>query len=152
MLQDAEKRSGPVLAAVRDVRITSLGRFLRATRLDETPQLINVLKGDMSLIGPRPERPEFVSMHNHGIPYYALRHLVRPGITGLAQIKGAYATDTAEKLRYDLWYIRHYSPILDLKILFRTAVVILHPSHAKGLNDSLDTETISAHIENFGSP
>jgi len=128
MRADAEADSGPTWAGDEDPRITSLGRFLRICRLDEIPQLWNVLKGDMSLVGPRPERPEFVESLNHEIPYYHLRHTIRPGITGWAQIcykYGGSVDDAKEKLRYDLYYIKNMSPGLDVLILFRTVKTIL---------------------------
>ncbi|WP_051344303.1 sugar transferase [Alicyclobacillus herbarius] len=133
MIPEAERTTGPVLAAAGDPRVTPFGRILRATRLDELPQLFNVLKGDMSLVGPRPERPEFVRQFEIRIAGYGLRHVVRPGLTGLAQVLGEYSTDAAEKLRYDLWYVRHYSPALDLKILLQTVFVVLRPSRARGV-------------------
>jgi len=109
-------------------RLTPLGRFLRKTSIDELPQLLNVLKGDMSLVGPRPERPEFISELREAIPFYTERHFVKPGITGWAQIKypyGASVEDSLEKLRYDLFYIKHLSFFLDLLILVETAKVML---------------------------
>ncbi len=133
MVANAEENTGPVLAAEDDPRITKVGRFLRATRLDELPQLINVIKGDMSFVGPRPERPMFVEQLSETIPEYGYRLKVRPGITGLAQVQGKYDTDPADKLRYDLYYIRNYSPLLDLQLLLQTARVILRPQAAKGL-------------------
>ena len=108
--------------------MTRTGRFIRKTRIDELPQLINVLRGDMSFVGPRPERPEFVEQFAQSIPYYTERHRVKPGITGWAQIcypYGASEKDTVEKLQYDLYYVKNYSLFLDLTILFQTAEVIL---------------------------
>ncbi len=134
MCSDAEADTGPTWAADSDPRITSVGKFLRRTRLDEIPQLWNVLKGDMSLIGPRPERPEFVQWLDHEIPYYRLRHTVRPGITGWAQIRYRYGNsieDVKEKLRYDLFYVKNMSPGLDLLILFHTVKIILLGRGAK---------------------
>ncbi|HET8645342.1 MAG TPA: sugar transferase, partial [Vicinamibacteria bacterium] len=109
MVTDAEAQSGAVLARRHDARVTALGRWLRALRLDELPQLWNVLRGDMSLVGPRPERPEFVHDHAATIPGYALRHRVRPGITGLAQVLGDYESSAADKLRFDLAYVMNQS-------------------------------------------
>jgi exopolysaccharide biosynthesis polyprenyl glycosylphosphotransferase len=120
MITDAEKECGAVLSYVGDDRITRFGKFLRKTRLDEVPQIINVLKGDMSLIGPRPERPEFVNDFSETLPEYDKRHSVKAGISGLAQIMGKYSTNTEDKLRYDLIYIRNYSILLDIKIFFLT--------------------------------
>ncbi len=133
MVKDAEKISGPVLAAEGDPRITKVGRILRAARLDELPQLINVLKGDMSFVGPRPERPYFVEQFSETIPEYKYRLKVKPGITGLAQVQGKYDTEASEKLRYDLYYIRNYSLLLDLQIIFQTLRVVLMPELAKGV-------------------
>ncbi|GAW94055.1 sugar transferase [Calderihabitans maritimus] len=124
MIKDAEKHSGPVLAAENDPRITRVGKFLRATRLDELPQLINVLKGEMSLVGPRPERPYFVQQFEKEIPEYSYRHIVKSGITGLAQVAGKYSTSPKDKLRFDLLYARKASLLLDLQILFQTLKVL----------------------------
>ncbi|HET6464285.1 MAG TPA: TIGR03013 family XrtA/PEP-CTERM system glycosyltransferase [Nitrospiria bacterium] len=128
MRVDAEAATGPVWAQHQDSRTTAVGRFLRRTRLDELPQLINVLKGDMSFVGPRPERPFFVAVLLREIPYYAVRHTVKPGITGWAQIKysyGASMEDALEKLQYDLFYIKNLSIWLDLTIIFETIKVVL---------------------------
>ena len=128
MRADAEADSGPAWATDDDPRITAVGRFLRKTRLDEIPQLWNVLRGEMSLVGPRPERPEFIETLKQEIPYYNLRHTVRPGITGWAQIRYKYGSsveDAREKLRYDLYYIKHLSFGLDAWILFDTIKIIL---------------------------
>jgi len=128
MRADAEADTGATWAGDDDPRITSVGRFLRASRLDEIPQLWNVLKGDMSLVGPRPERPEFIEWLKQEIPFYTLRHTVRPGITGWAQIRYKYGSsveDAKEKLRYDLFYIKHMSPGLDALIFFSTVKTIL---------------------------
>jgi exopolysaccharide biosynthesis polyprenyl glycosylphosphotransferase len=122
MVQDAEKE-GAQWATTGDDRVTRVGRLLRRTRLDEVPQFWNVLKGEMSLIGPRPERPEFVSMLAKEIPFYVQRHLVQPGVTGWAQINypyGASVEDALNKLMYDLYYVKHASVGLDLQILLRT--------------------------------
>ncbi|MBX6396643.1 MAG: sugar transferase, partial [Alicyclobacillaceae bacterium] len=140
MVQDAEKATGPVLAAEDDPRITPLGRFMRATRLDELPQLFNVLKGDMSLVGPRPERAYFVEQFEQVLPYYRYRMMVKPGITGLAQVMANYSTTAEDKLRYDLLYIRNYSLLLDIKILFQTLVTILRKDRAAGVRQK---ETVS---------
>jgi len=119
MVLDAEK-DGPRFASRNDDRLTRTGRWLRRIRLDELPQLWNVLKGDLSLVGPRPERPEFTDTYERSIPFYAYRHLIRPGVTGWAQVSYGYAdgdADTIEKLTYDLYYLKHMSPWLDLQIL-----------------------------------
>ncbi len=125
MVADAEAGTGPVLAGLADERITGVGRFLRAMRLDELPQLVNVLTGAMSLVGPRPERPEFVAEYRDSIPGYVERFQVRPGLTGLAQINGGYHTLPEMKLKYDLSYIYNYSLWLDLRVLAETVKVVL---------------------------
>jgi exopolysaccharide biosynthesis polyprenyl glycosylphosphotransferase len=125
MLDDAEEESGPVLARQKDGRVTKVGRFLRAARIDEIPQLWNVLNGTMSLIGPRPERPEFVRRFAEEIPGYLERLQVKPGLTGLAQVNGEYHTSPAYKLKYDLAYIYNYSLMLDLKIMAETVKVMV---------------------------
>jgi exopolysaccharide biosynthesis polyprenyl glycosylphosphotransferase len=128
MCDNAEKETGPVWASENDPRITRLGALLRKIRIDEIPQLFNVLKGDMSFIGPRPERKEFVERLSEKIPYYGKRHFVKPGVTGWAQVKypyGASDEDALEKLRYDLYYIKNYSFTLDLIIILETIKVVL---------------------------
>ena len=128
MRQDAEQETGAVWAQENDPRVTGMGNILRKTRFDEIPQLFNVLKGDMSLIGPRPERPEFVEKLKEIIPYYSERHFVKPGITGWAQVKyryGASVEDAIEKLRYDLYYIKNLSFFLDMLIVLETVKVVL---------------------------
>jgi sugar transferase (PEP-CTERM system associated) len=134
MRSDAEVDTGPTWAEDDDPRVTAVGRLLRKTRIDEIPQLLNVLKGDMSLVGPRPERPEFVAALNEKIPYYHLRHSVRPGITGWAQILYKYGSsveDAKEKLRYDLYYIKNTSVGLDLLIFLNTIKIVLVGRGAK---------------------
>lgn len=128
MRQDAEVATGAVWAQKNDPRVTRLGRFLRKSRLDELPQLFNVLMGEMSLVGPRPERPEFVEKLNERIPYYSKRHFVKPGVTGWAQVRypyGASEEDALEKLRYDLYYVKNYSLLFDLTIILETVKVCL---------------------------
>ena len=128
MIPDAEAETGAVWASHEDDRITPVGRLLRKTRLDEFPQFFNVLKGEMSLIGPRPERPEFVEQLADEIPFYRARHAVRPGITGWAQVSyryGSSADDARIKLEYDLYYVNHMSPLLDFRIMLRTVQVML---------------------------
>jgi exopolysaccharide biosynthesis polyprenyl glycosylphosphotransferase len=128
MVCDAEAATGPVLASGKeDSRLTGIGRWLRLTRIDEIPQIWNILRGEMSLVGPRPERPCFVKEFECEIPAYAQRHQVRPGITGLAQVCGGYHTDARDKLRFDLIYASHQSPWLDISILLRTFLVVFHP-------------------------
>ncbi len=124
MIPDAEKSTGPVWAQQNDPRITRVGRFLRRTRLDEFPQLINVLRGEMSIIGPRPERAHFVALLTEQIPFYRTRLAVKPGVTGWAQVRYRYGSsveDALVKLQYDLYYIRHQSLWLDVVIILRTA-------------------------------
>lgn len=125
MVRDAEAQSGPVLACEGDPRITSVGRVLRRYRLDELPQLVNILKGDMSFVGPRPERPHYVEEYARTIPGYLERHSVRPGVTGLAQVSGGYATTAAQKLKYDLIYIFHSDTAMDLRIAAETVKVVM---------------------------
>jgi lipopolysaccharide/colanic/teichoic acid biosynthesis glycosyltransferase len=127
MRQDAEA-GGPQWAGANDPRITRVGWFLRSSRLDEIPQLWCVLKGDMAFVGPRPERPEFVESLTKEIPFYGVRHMVRPGLTGWAQIKykyGSTVADAREKLQYDLFYIKNASIGLDLLIMFQTIKTVL---------------------------
>ncbi|MCW5750345.1 MAG: TIGR03013 family PEP-CTERM/XrtA system glycosyltransferase [Alphaproteobacteria bacterium] len=130
MRQDAEAKSGPQWATEADPRITRIGHFIRKSRIDEIPQVFNVLKGDMSFIGPRPERPFFVEDLARQIPYFNERHRVAPGITGWAQINypyGASVEDAREKLSYDLYYIKNYSIMLDLLVLLETIQVVFWP-------------------------
>lgn len=127
MRTDAELENGAVWAAEQDSRVTRLGRFLRKTRLDEVPQFYNILRGEMSMVGPRPERPEFVEELNARIPFYSKRHIVKPGLTGWAQVSysyGASEDDAREKLRYDLYYIKNYSMVFELLILLETIKVV----------------------------
>ncbi len=124
---DAEK-AGAQFAQKDDDRVTRVGKFIRKTRIDELPQLLNVFKGEMSFVGPRPERPEFVEDFSKNIPFYSERHRVKPGITGWAQIMYPYGSDekdTIQKLQYDLYYVKNYSVFLDVTVLFQTAEVIL---------------------------
>ncbi len=127
MLVEAENE-GPKWASEHDTRIFPFGRFLRRSRLDELPQFLNIIKGDMSIIGPRPERPEFTSELSEKIPYYDLRHIVKPGLTGWAQVRYSYGAsigDSLRKLQFDLYYIKNYSLLLDLNIMLRTIQVML---------------------------
>lgn len=150
MTVDAEGDGVPRWASPRDDRTTAVGRVLRRTRLDELPQLWNVLRGDMSFIGPRPERPEFVQQLTAQIPYYKYRHTVKPGISGWAQINypyGASVQDAMEKLKYDLYYVKNYSLALDFIVLLQTFRVIIwpvagtrHPVYAK---DDVDPASVS---------
>lgn len=128
MAENAEEKTGAVWAQKNDPRVTRIGQFMRKTRIDEIPQLYNVLKGDMSFIGPRPERMAFVERLKETIPFYSTRHLVKPGVTGWAQVcypYGASDEDALEKLRYDLYYIKNYSIFLDFRIVIDTIRVVL---------------------------
>jgi hypothetical protein len=129
MYHNCEKANGPQWATARDPRITPVGRFLRKSHLDELPQLWNVLKGDMSLIGPRPERPEISASLDRAVPHYRGRLLVRPGLSGLAQVQLPPDTDLASvrlKLTYDLYYVQHMSFWLDVRLILATALYFLH--------------------------
>jgi exopolysaccharide biosynthesis polyprenyl glycosylphosphotransferase len=133
MREDAEK-SGAVWAGEEDPRITRVGQWIRKMRIDELPQIINVFRGEMSLIGPRPERPEFVHDLEREIPYYAVRHYVVPGITGWAQVKyryGASIADSLKKLEYDIYYIKNMSLIIDTRIMLKTIRVVFFGDGAR---------------------
>jgi exopolysaccharide biosynthesis polyprenyl glycosylphosphotransferase len=131
MFEDAEAESGPVWARENDPRVTPLGRLLRKSNLDELPQLWNVLRGDMSIVGPRPERPHFVEQFKHRIPQYMLRHKVKAGLTGWAQVNGWRGNTSIEKrIEYDLYYIEHWSVSLDLKIMWLTLLRGFFHKHA----------------------
>lgn len=136
MKVDAEKLTGAVFAADKDPRITKVGGFIRAARIDEIPQFINVLAGDMSLVGPRPERPVFVEKFCEEISEYKNRLAVKPGITGLAQVLGNYTTTAVNKARFDMVYIQEYSLMLDIKILFKTLKVVFTKEQAAGFGDA----------------
>ncbi|MBG9987447.1 sugar transferase [Aerococcaceae bacterium DSM 111176] len=138
MSQTAEAESGPVLAASNDSRVTRVGKFIRSTRIDELPQLLNVLMGDMSLVGPRPERPFFVEQFQAENPYYRLRHHVRAGITGYAQVYGKYTTNFNNKLNFDLLYIKQYSLAFDFKLLFQTVKILFDKVSARGLDEEVE--------------
>lgn len=128
MRTDAEQDGQPRWASAKDDRVTGVGRIIRKLRIDELPQLFSVLNGDMSLVGPRPERPYFVDKLTHEIPYFAVRQSVKPGVTGWAQVRyhyGASVEDAAEKLQYDLYYVKNHTLFLDLVILFETVSVVL---------------------------
>ena len=128
MCADAESVDGPVWASAGDPRATRIGRLFRRTHLDELPQLLNVLRGDMSIVGPRPERPEFIELLEGVVPSWGRRLLVKPGMTGWAQVRSGYAADcdsTAVKLSYDLWYLRHRNLVIDLAVCAKTFFVVL---------------------------
>ena len=134
MRPDAEKDGTPLWAAAQDDRVTKVGKFIRKVRIDELPQLFCVLNGDMSMVGPRPERPYFVDQLTRQIPYYAVRQSVKPGVTGWAQVRyhyGATLEDSAEKLQYDLYYVKNHSLFLDIIILFETVGVVLMAKGAR---------------------
>lgn len=135
MVVDAEKKSGPVKAGDKDPRILPVGRFLRATRMDELPQLLNILKGDMSLVGPRPERPELARIITKNIPEFEYRLKVKAGLTGYAQIYGKYCTTSYDKLKLDLTYIRNFSIWMDLKLILMTPKVLLMKESTEGFED-----------------
>jgi lipopolysaccharide/colanic/teichoic acid biosynthesis glycosyltransferase len=144
MVADAEKETGPVWSQTTDPRVTRLGRFLRRTGMDEIPQLFNVLRGDMSFVGPRPERPHFVTELQQKIPYYTQRLTVKPGLTGWAQVRYGYGStleDAIEKLQYDLYYIKNMSIFLDFLIILSTIHKVIFAEVAveaarKDLNDN----------------
>ena len=128
MRNDAEAECGPVWTQTDDGRVTRVGKFLRKTRLDEVPQLWNVLRGEMSLVGPRPERPEFVESLSMRYPYFALRESLKPGVTGWAQIQKGYVNEVEEfeeKLALDIYYMKYRSTLMDLLILWKTAKTML---------------------------
>jgi lipopolysaccharide/colanic/teichoic acid biosynthesis glycosyltransferase len=134
MRKDAEKDGQAAWAVPGDARVTALGRFIRRSRIDELPQLINVLRGEMSLVGPRPERPVFVNMLTEQIPFYGVRHSVKPGITGWAQVRYSYGSNVEQamrKLEYDLYYVKNHTVFLDLLILLETVRVVLFGEGAR---------------------
>ena len=149
MSATAEAKSGPVLATSNDARVTTVGKYIRALRIDELPQLINVLRGDMSIIGPRPERPFFVDQFNEENPHYYLRHNVRAGITGYAQVYGKYASDYNSKLNFDLLYIKNYSLLLDMKILLQTIKILFDKVSSKGLDEEDTPQVDLAQLANI---
>jgi exopolysaccharide biosynthesis polyprenyl glycosylphosphotransferase len=127
MENDAERHTGPVWTVQNDPRVTPLGKFMRKSNIDELPQLWNVLRGDMSIVGPRPERPHFVEQFKHKIPQYMLRHKVKAGLTGWAQVNGWRGNTPLEKrIEYDLYYIENWSVRLDLKIMWLTLFTVFH--------------------------
>jgi exopolysaccharide biosynthesis polyprenyl glycosylphosphotransferase len=154
MIDGAEEKTGPVLSDTSDPRITTVGRFLRKTRLDELPQFFNVLKGDMSIVGPRPERPYFVEQFSKDMPEYNQRYVVRAGITGYAQIFGNYDTSPEDKLRYDLMYVKEYSLILDIKLILQTLKVVLTGSnmHEKDIYRKLKSGRLYNGVTGKGKP
>lgn len=135
MIQNAEKYSGAVLASEHDPRILPVGRLLRATRLDELPQIFNILKGEMSIVGPRPERPELAAEIEREIPEFSYRLKVKAGLTGYAQVYGKYNTTSYDKLKLDLTYIRNYSIFLDLKLIFMTPKIMFMKESTEGIKE-----------------
>ncbi len=144
MVVDAESKTGAVLMKDKDNRLTKVGKFIRATRLDELPQLWNILKGDMSVVGPRPERPVFVEKFLKETPDYKYRHNVKPGLTGYAQVRGNYHTDYRDKLKWDLLYIRKCSVSLDLGIMILTVLAVFDKRSASGTEEYVDLESYLA--------
>lgn len=138
MVVDAEKMSGPVLASEKDPRVLPIGRFLRATRMDELPQILNILKGDMSVVGPRPERPELAAEIERTIPEFSYRLKVKAGLTGFAQVYGKYNTTFYDKLKLDLIYIRKYSLLLDLKLILMTPKIMFLKESSEGVSLELE--------------
>lgn len=138
MVMNAESLTGPVLSGENDPRITKIGRVLRATRMDELPQFLNILKGDMSVVGPRPERPFFVEKFERKIDDYKYRTIVKAGLTGFAQIYGKYNTTAEDKAKYDLLYIKNYSIFLDLKLILLTIKIVFMKDSTEGIKDSVE--------------
>lgn len=141
MSATAEKESGPMLATTNDPRVTTVGKYLRSLRIDELPQLFNVLVGDMSMVGPRPERPFFVDQFQGQNAHYKLRHNVRAGLTGYAQVYGKYASDFASKLNFDLIYIKQYSLVLDVKIMIQTIKILFDKVSSRGVDEDEERDT-----------
>ncbi|WP_026884434.1 sugar transferase [Clostridium akagii] len=142
MKMNAEKSSGPMLSTDKDARITNVGRVIRATRLDELPQLFNILKGDMSIVGPRPERPFYVDKFEKEIHDYKYRTAVKAGLTGFAQVYGKYNTTPEDKARYDIIYIKNYSVLLDIKLIFQTIKIIFMKESTEGVKEDIKLEKL----------
>ena len=140
MIVDAEKYAGAVLATDNDPRITKVGKVIRATRLDELPQILNILKGDMSIVGPRPERKVIADEYCKDIPEFAYRLKVRGGLTGYAQIYGKYNTSAYDKLRLDLMYIENYSFMLDIKLIILTLRIIFSKESTEGIDKQFEAQ------------
>ena len=151
MIVDAEKKSGATLAKKNDSRITPIGKFIRKVRIDELPQLINILKGDMSFVGPRPERPEIAQKYEKTMSEFKYRLKVKAGLTGYAQVMGKYNTTPYDKLKLDLMYIEHQSLMLDLRIFFMTVKTCFIPEATEGVKDSAPLETQCDRIEHDNS-
>ncbi len=146
MIVDAEKYAGAVLATEDDPRITKVGRVIRATRLDELPQLLNILKGDMSIVGPRPERKVIADEYCKDIPEFPFRLKVRGGLTGYAQIYGKYNTSAYDKLRLDMMYIENYSLLLDIKLIILTLRIIFSKESTEGIDKATENERLAEEI------
>ena len=140
MIVDAEKYAGAVLASEDDPRITKVGKVIRAARLDELPQLINILKGDMSIVGPRPERKCLADEISKEIPEFCYRLKVRGGLTGYAQIYGKYNTSAYDKLRLDMMYIENYSPLLDIRLIILTLRIIFSKDSTEGIDVAMENQ------------
>lgn len=147
MVANAEKNTGPIFASENDPRVTKLGNFLRKTRIDELPQFFNILKGDMSLVGPRPEREFFVEQFKKEKPDYVFRMNAKAGVTGLAQALGKYNTSFEDKLRFDLYYIRNYSIFQDIYILFHTIKAVFDEDSSQGLSTDLELGELMDKME-----
>ncbi len=147
MIHNAENNTGPVLASENDERITKVGKVIRAMRIDELPQLINIIKGEMSIVGPRPERPFYVDKFEKQISDYKYRTLVKAGLTGLAQIFGKYNTKPEDKTKYDIFYIKNYSILLDFKLILQTIRIIFIKESTEGLKNEIGLDIISEDKE-----
>ena len=146
MIVDAEKDGQPHAAVDHDPRITPVGRVIRATRLDELPQLINILKGDMAVVGPRPERVEHVEEYTRQIPEFSFRSKVKGGLTGYAQVMGRYNTTAYDKLRLDLMYIENYSILEDIKLILRTVKIMFMRESTAGFNQNEEIHAVEEWI------
>ena len=144
MIVDAEK-NGAKLADKRDDRITPIGKFIRRTRFDELPQLLNIIKGDMSLVGPRPERPELAAKYEQKMPEFRFRLKAKAGLTGYAQVMGKYNTTPYDKLKFDLMYIEKQSVLLDLKLILMTVKIVFLPESTEGVDGDLITTERENH-------
>jgi exopolysaccharide biosynthesis polyprenyl glycosylphosphotransferase len=147
MVMNAEKLTGPVLAGEDDPRITKFGKIMRATRIDELPQIFNILVGDMSIVGPRPERPFFVEKFKGEIVDYKYRTIVKAGLTGLAQVLGKYTTTAEDKVRYDILYIKNYSFLLDLKLILQTIKIMFMKESSSGVSEEVALSKLVNELE-----
>ena len=147
MRQDAEKDGVARLASEHDDRITPIGKLIRAIRFDELPQLFNILKGDMSIVGPRPERPEIAEQYREELPAFDLRLQVKAGLTGYAQVYGRYNTEPQDKLKMDLMYINHASMAEDIKLIFATVRILFLKDSTAGITDGQTTASVAEKVE-----